>query len=146
MEIFQIDFFEEAISNRKQPQSVSNSPSQSSSRPTRQSKITVAVRKRPLSSKEAQNGPDVIEIPPGQQQVHLGVSRTKLDGLSRYTETFSFAFDRVYDQSATNQLVLSNVYKYSIVDRFMQTLCGLWSGLHVMVAALHALPSNHSML
>lgn len=63
------------------------------------------MRKRPLSSKEAQNGPDVIEIPPGQQQLHLSVSRTKLDGLSRYTETFSFAFDRVYDQSATNQLV-----------------------------------------
>lgn len=69
----------------------------------------VAVRKRPLSEKEALTGQDGIQCDSDHSVIAINAVRTKLDGLSKYEEEHSFRFDKVFDDSVDNEQVYLQV-------------------------------------
>ena len=71
-------------------------------------RITVCIRKRPLSKKEiAKKEIDVITIP-SKDKILVHEPKTKVD-LTKYLENQNFRFDYTFDESSTNKLV----YKYT---------------------------------
>lgn len=73
-------------------------------------RITVCVRKRPFSARELQgSSQDCVRADVQRGSVVISAGRTRLDGLSKYSEDFSFVFDRVFDETCSNDLVYSRI-------------------------------------
>ncbi len=69
------------------------------------SKIRVAVRKRPISSKEVGRGDiDVVSIGKHQPLCTVHEPKVKVD-LTRYVESHKFVFDEVFGHEATNEQI-----------------------------------------
>jgi len=67
-------------------------------------KIRVIIRKRPLGKKELQkNDTDILEAK-GPQTLAVRETKVKVD-LTKYIEEHIFNFDRVFDETATNQQI-----------------------------------------
>jgi len=76
--------------------------------PISDNKITVAVRKRPMSNKEVKKKEvDVITVPV-KDQVIVHEPKTKVD-LTKFLDSQPFRFDVAFDETASNELV----YKYT---------------------------------
>jgi kinesin family protein 2/24 len=71
-------------------------------------RISVCVRKRPLSSKEITKKEVDVICTPNPNQVILHEPKTKVD-LTKYLENQQFRFDYAFDETASNELV----YKYT---------------------------------
>lgn len=80
-------------------------------------KITVCIRKRPLSEKEAINSHDSILCDTECNSISVNATKTKLDGLGKYDEEHSFRFDKVFDENCDNlevyQEILSPLVKHA---------------------------------
>lgn len=82
------------------------------------SKIRVSVRKRPLNAKEKSRGErDICQTagPASSEDDNVGAltvweHKTKVD-LTRFVEKHAFAFDNVFDESASNDQVYANEVK-----------------------------------
>lgn len=71
----------------------------------RPAKVTVCVRKRPLSRKElASNNADIIVVNQPQSSLYVHELKQKVD-LTKYVETHPFAFDRVFGHTMSNVAV-----------------------------------------
>jgi len=70
--------------------------------PTKESRIKVVVRKRPLNEKEIQSGEiDLIEIHPGGERLTIAEPKTRVD-LTKFVYNHEFTFDAVFDCDASN--------------------------------------------
>lgn len=80
-------------------------------RPTvsREKRIVVCARKRPLSTAEGRGGDDCVSVSEGDATVSISVLRTKLDGLNKYGEDHVFSFDRAYGEAATNEQIYEEI-------------------------------------
>ena len=80
-------------------------------------KITVCIRKRPLSEKESTNSHDSILCDTSENSIAVHATKTTLDGLGKYDEEHSFRFDKVFDENCDNesvyQEILSPLVKYA---------------------------------
>lgn len=72
-------------------------------------KITVCIRKRPLSEKEAANSHDSILCDTTSHSVSVHATKTMLDGLSKYDEEHCFRFDKVFDEQCDNGSVYQEI-------------------------------------
>jgi len=70
--------------------------------PTKESRIKVVVRKRPLNEKEIQSSEyDLIEVHPGGESLTIAEPKTRVD-LSKFVYNHEFTFDAVFDCDASN--------------------------------------------
>jgi len=70
--------------------------------PTKESRIKVVVRKRPLNEKEIQSREyDLIEVHPGGESLTIAEPKTRVD-LSKFVYNHEFTFDAVFDCDASN--------------------------------------------
>ena len=68
-------------------------------------RVTVCVRKRPLSRKELACGDgDVVTVHPADDALIVHELRAKVD-LTKYVDTHPFVFDRVFPETASNPIV-----------------------------------------
>lgn len=73
--------------------------------PPARARVTVCVRKRPLSRKETAAGDrDVVSVQPDAAALCVHELREKVD-LTKYVDTHPFAFDRVFAEHAPNAAV-----------------------------------------
>lgn len=82
-----------------------------------ESKITVAVRKRPMGRREVEKK-DVDIVEAGHPQVLLVKEiRTKLD-LTKYVDEHKFIFDAVFGETATNEHIYDTLLKPLVMQSF----------------------------
>ena len=75
------------------------------------SKIRVAVRKRPINSKEKSQGQlDVATVNTGGRAVTIHEPKVKVD-LTKYVESHRFCFDEVFDENGTNEEIYAATCK-----------------------------------
>ena len=75
----------------------------------------VTIRKRPMTKKEASKGEkDIIVV--AENHVTIGEEREKVD-LTKYTEYHRYKFDRVYDETISN----NDVSSLDISIRYLQS-------------------------
>jgi hypothetical protein len=85
-------------------------PAQHSSVPS-QSKIRVAVRKRPINAKEVNRGElDVCGVDYPSNRVIIHEPKEKFD-LTKYVENHEFVFDQVFDERASNEEIYQSICK-----------------------------------
>eukprot|EP01054_Gregarina_sp_Poly1_P009014 Gregarina_sp_Poly_1__9013@NODE_549_length_7567_cov_138_260133_g171_i1_p3_GENE_NODE_549_length_7567_cov_138_260133_g171_i1NODE_549_length_7567_cov_138_260133_g171_i1_p3_ORF_typecomplete_len564_score71_86Kinesin/PF00225_23/1_3e82Kinesin/PF00225_23/2_5e03Microtub_bd/PF16796_5/2_3e16DUF87/PF01935_17/0_18ResIII/PF04851_15/0_43ResIII/PF04851_15/2_4e03_NODE_549_length_7567_cov_138_260133_g171_i158397530 len=88
-------------------------------KPKGRARITVTVRKRPLTQQEAQKGElDIISVAT-KKVVRVEEPRKTVTG-QPYVESHEFEFDRVYDEKCTNQEVYNSCVKH-LVDAIFET-------------------------
>jgi len=86
--------------------------------PTKQSKISVVVRKRPVNQQEMQRGDvDVVTVNMNKRQLLLHEPKQKVD-LTKYVESHSFYFDVVFDENSSNRIIYEQCCK-PLVDVFL---------------------------
>ncbi len=82
-------------------------------------RIVVCARKRPLTRgdgggpakgpKGGEEPADCIAVAAATGELSVATSRMRLDGISKASETFTFAFDRVFGETATNRAVYASI-------------------------------------
>eukprot|EP01053_Blabericola_migrator_P005507 Blabericola_migrator_1__5506@NODE_280_length_10436_cov_136_209085_g230_i0_p2_GENE_NODE_280_length_10436_cov_136_209085_g230_i0NODE_280_length_10436_cov_136_209085_g230_i0_p2_ORF_typecomplete_len977_score206_87Kinesin/PF00225_23/6_1e82Microtub_bd/PF16796_5/2_9e15DUF87/PF01935_17/0_38DUF87/PF01935_17/2_2e03_NODE_280_length_10436_cov_136_209085_g230_i016674597 len=88
-------------------------------KPTKgRARITVTVRKRPLTSQEINNKEQDIISVTNKRQVRVNEPRKTVTG-QPYVEGHDFEFDRVYDENCTNQEVYTSCVK-NLVDAIFE--------------------------
>ena len=74
------------------------------------SKIRVAVRKRPINSKEKSQGQLDVATVNGNRAVTIHEPKVKVD-LTKYVESHKFCFDEVFDENGTNEDIYATTCK-----------------------------------
>ncbi|EZG57318.1 kinesin motor domain protein [Gregarina niphandrodes] len=83
-------------------------------------RITVAVRKKPLTAEEAKNDTDILDVV-GRQKLVLHETRKELSGTTDKTTQQGFQFDRVYDEYCSNLTIYKSCVR-TLVDSMFE--CG----------------------
>jgi kinesin family member 2/24 len=100
--------------NSREAKSISPAP-QTKGGKSRDGRITVVVRKRPLAADEA--GPDCVGV--NGPHIHITVTKQRVD-LSNYEESSDYTFDHAFDAAASN----SDVYNTSVKELLTVSLAG----------------------
>lgn len=86
-------------------------------------KLTVIVRKRPLSSSEIESG-EIDSISCCNPIIRVHEEKYKVDGLTKYVENHDFQFDNTFAEHETTE----ELYKFSIAN----VLAGIFNSTAVL--------------
>ncbi|EGR29344.1 kinesin motor domain protein [Ichthyophthirius multifiliis] len=74
-----------------------------------QTKLTVIVRKRPISQKEEEEG-EIDSVSCSNPIIRIHEPKYKIDGITKYVENHDFQFDNAFSENQTTD----DIYKYSL--------------------------------
>jgi kinesin family protein 2/24 len=68
-------------------------------------KLSVLVRKRPLVVDQAKNNAEIDSISCASPRIKVHFPKTKVDGITKYVEDYTFTFDESFNESENTQEV-----------------------------------------